>query len=321
MIEGSHILFPRSSPTWSKGLIPKRPITKVHLVGSKEKHLRLKQTCGVRLKAKPFRVASFKGGICNGDAGGSESGTKVSNNSVKVSYRPDDDENRTLSYASQTEDSITGQASIQKLFKKWLMILHTQSPAGETDGVLEEQLPQTTKSATQTETEIRKMESVQSAKTVWSRLWSLDATIKIPLLLVVPGFVAVNSIYGAEVSKELMPLWVVGPLVVALYVKMFQGICALYAFCFKQTINIIRNLPAYAILAYNYIIRGKLKEDALGFVLRPVVAIKNMDYKEVARTRLKLLQKWVIEKYLDFVESIWPYYCRTIRFLKRANLI
>ncbi|XP_010545998.1 PREDICTED: uncharacterized protein LOC104818212 [Tarenaya hassleriana] len=336
-LQGSQILFPRSSPTWSEGLFLRQPVARVNVVGRKEEYLRLRQPCRLslgapcngRLKAKPFGVTSFKGGIHNSDIGGSENGTKVTNNSVKLSYHHDDDENnlkgspkaqnRSLSYTSDPEDSISGQPSIQKLFKKWLTMLCSQSPAEEINGVLEEQLPPVTKPETQTE--IGKTERVQHTNTVWSLLWSLDATIKIPLLLFIPGFVAVNAIYGAGVTKELLPLWVIGPLVVALYIKMFQGLCALYAFCFSKTVNIVKNLPAYAILAYNYIIQGKLREDVRGFVVRPVVAIRGMDYRKVARTRLKLLQDWIVEKYLDFVESIWPYYCRTIRFLKRANLI
>lgn len=116
-------------------------------------------------------------------------------------------------------------------------------------------------------------------------------------------------------------MWVAGPLIVALYIKMCQGLCALYAFCFNQTIKIIRNLPSYYLVAYHYVAHGKLREDVKALVFRPVVAIKNTDYKEFTRTKLKQFQEWIIEKYLDFVESIWPYYCRTIRFLKRANLI
>lgn len=137
----------------------------------------------------------------------------------------------------------------------------------------------------------------------------------------VPVFLAINAIYGAEVTKELTPLWIAGPVIVALYIKLFQGLCVLYAFCFKQTIKLIRNLPAYYLLAYNYIASGKIRDDVRALVLRPVLAIRNMDYKEVTRMKLKEIQHWIIEKYLDFVESIWPYYCRTIRFLKRANLI
>ncbi|KAL1203956.1 hypothetical protein V5N11_011799 [Cardamine amara subsp. amara] len=338
-LQGSHVLFPWSSPTWTKGLNLKRPVTTVHFVGRKDKQLKLKQNCCFSLgspcngglKAKPFRVTSFKGGIQNNESGGSEGGKKGTNNSVKLSYRSDDDEknvngspkaqNKSLSYTSETEDSITGQPAIQKLFKKWLTMLRTQSPIQVTDEALVgEQVPQTTKP--ETETEIRKTESLQSTKnTVWSLFWSLDAAIKIPLLLFVPAFLAVNAIYGAEVTKELSPMWVAGPLIVALYIKMFQGLCALYAFCFNQTIKMIRNLPSYYLVAYHYFAHGKLRDDMKALVFRPVVAIKNTDYKELTRTKLKQFKEWIIEKYLDFVESIWPYYCRTIRFLKRANLI
>uniref|UniRef100_A0A1J3HCN8 Uncharacterized protein n=1 Tax=Noccaea caerulescens TaxID=107243 RepID=A0A1J3HCN8_NOCCA len=337
-LQGSHVLFPWGSPTWTKGFIIKRPVTTVHFVGRKEKHLRLEQSCfslgspcSGGLKAKSFRVTSFKGGIKNSESGGNEGGKKVTNNSVKLSYRSDDDENNmngspkaqntSVSYTSEAEDSITGQPAIQKLFKRWLALLRTQSPLQVIDEALGgEQVPQTTKP--ETETEIRKTENLQSTKyTVLSWFWSLDAAIKIPLLLFVPAFLAVNAIYGGEVTKELSPLWIVGPLIVALYIKMFQGLCALYAFCFNQSIKMIRNLPSYYLVAYHYIAHGKLRDDVRALVTRPVVAIKNTDYKELTRTKLKQFREWIIGKYLDFVESVWPYYCRTIRFLKRANLI
>ena len=119
-------MFPWSSPKWTKGLVTKTPVTTVHFAGRKEKLL--------RLKAKSFRVTSFKG-----ESGGSERGKKATNNnSVKLSYRSDDVENNvdsssksqntSVSYTSETEDSITGQPAIQKLFKKLLTLLCTQSP-------------------------------------------------------------------------------------------------------------------------------------------------------------------------------------------------
>ncbi|CAN6983476.1 unnamed protein product [Brassica oleracea var. botrytis] len=316
LLESSHVLFPWSSPTWTKGLV-----TTVHFAGRKEKHL--------RLKAKSLRVTSFNGGIQISESGGSERGKKATNNnSAKLSYRSDDVENNvdsssksqntSVSYTSETEDSVTGQPAIQKLFKKWLSLLLTQSPIQVIDEALEgEHVPHTKK--LETETEIRKTESLQSTNnTFWSWFWSLDTAIKIPLLLFVPAFLAVNAIYGAEVTKELSPLWIVGPLIVAFYIKTFQGLCALYAFCFNQTTKVIRNLPSYYIIAYHYISHGKLKDDLRALVTRPIV---NTDYRELTRTKLKQVQEWIIERYLDFVESIWPYYCRTIRFLKRANLI
>lgn len=124
-------------------------------------------------------------------------------------------------------------------------------------------------------------------------------------------------IYGAEVSKELTPLWVVGPVIVVLYIKMLRWLFALYVFSFKQTVKVIKNLPVY----YSYLVEGKLKEEFRSRFWQPVVNIKNLNYKEFSKSKLKELQVWLVERYLDFVESIWPYYCRTIRFLKRANLI
>ena len=127
--------------------------------------------------------------------------------------------------------------------------------------------------------------------------------------------------YGPEVSKELTPLWVFGPMIVALYVKILRAMCALYVFSFKQTVKVVKNIPTYYHLANTYIANGKLREDIRARFWQPVVGIKNLDYKELSRRTLKVLQEWLYERYLDFVESIWPFYCRTIRFLKRANLI
>jgi hypothetical protein len=134
-------------------------------------------------------------------------------------------------------------------------------------------------------------------------------------------FLAVNVVYGAGVSKELTPLWILGPLIVAFYIKLLQGLWALYVFSFRQTIKVIKNVPTYYLVAYGYIRQGKLKEDIQARVLQPLQSFKNLDRKEFSRKKMMELQEWCMEKYLDYVESIWPYYCRAIRFLKRANLI
>lgn len=137
----------------------------------------------------------------------------------------------------------------------------------------------------------------------------------------IPLYLAVNVKYGAEVSKELTPLWILGPFIVATQVLAIRWLCALYVFSFKQTVKLLKNSPSYCILAHSYVFRGKLKEDISTYVLQPILRVKNRDYKQLIRKKLKELQEWIVEMYLDYVESIWPYYCRTIRFLKRANLI
>jgi hypothetical protein len=137
----------------------------------------------------------------------------------------------------------------------------------------------------------------------------------------VPLYLAVNLKYGAEVSKELTPLWVFGPLIVAINIMIIRGLYALYALSFTRTVKILRKVPSWCILVNNYIFGGVLKEHIAVYVLRPISSLKDIDYIQLTRRILKVLQEWLGEKYLDFVESIWPYYCRAIRFLKTSNLI
>ncbi|KAJ0105313.1 hypothetical protein Patl1_18076 [Pistacia atlantica] len=334
---GSYVAFPTKRLSWSKGLILRRHVTTVHMVGKTERGSSLKcnfslsigapRVCGV--KVKPVKISAFKGSAQNDESGGRTSGSKISKNSVKLSYIPKESEetvaesskahNGPLPYASETKETIAGSPAIQRLFKKWLTMLQTQSPCQEADEVLGERPPP--KELSETNIETWNMGRSETLKAVWGHFWDLDATVKIPLLIFVPWYLAVNVVYGAQVSKELIPLWVFGPIIVALYIKMIRWLFALYVYCFKQTVKVVKNLPTYFAVASKYIAQGKLKEDFRARVWQPVVDFKNSDFEELTRKNLKVFQEWMVEKYLDFVESIWPLYCRTIRFLKRANLI
>ncbi|KAE8709638.1 EMB2759 protein [Hibiscus syriacus] len=279
--------------------------------------------------ANNMRISAFKGSVQSDESGARENEGNASKSSIKVSYPPKDGEgariesskahNGPVACASETGENVVGSPAIQKLFKKWIMMLRSHSPSQVVDDALGEEAPPTDASETQIGTQSNGKSEI--LKMVWCYFWDLNATIKIPLLIFVPWYLGVNLIYGAEVSEDLTPLWVFGPLIVALYIKMLRGLCAFYVFSFKQTVQIIKNLPTYYLLAYNYIARGKLKEDVRAHLWQPVEDMKNMDYKEIWRNKVKDFQEWLTEKYLDYVESIWPYYCRTIRFLKRANLI
>lgn len=127
--------------------------------------------------------------------------------------------------------------------------------------------------------------------------------------------------YGAEVSKDLTPLWFFGPLIAALYVKVLKRVIALYVFSFKLTVHVVRNLPNYCCVAYDYVFGGKIKEELRLRLVQPLVDIKNLDYKEISRRKIEELRVELNERYLDYVESIWPYYCRMIRVLKRAKIL
>lgn len=133
-------------------------------------------------------------------------------------------------------------------------------------------------------------------------------------------YLTIKVAHGAEAARELMPLWIAGPLIVALYVKVIQRICSLYVILFAQAGKFIMDLPKYSLLVYSYITGGKLRAYLWTFV-KPFVDISAFKYKDYFRQKYEQLKVVAAEKYINFLESIWPYYCRTIRFLKRANLI
>ncbi|KAL8480752.1 hypothetical protein ACS0TY_027332 [Phlomoides rotata] len=54
-------------------------------------------------------------------------------------------------------------------------------------------------------------QSDEILKVVWCYFLGVDATIKVPILLLTPLYLAVNIVYGSRVSKELTPLWILGP--------------------------------------------------------------------------------------------------------------
>lgn len=332
-LQGSYRTCPLSPSSWTTGNKLRHSITKVP-VGRKDNFISLKCKSCLRIgaplvlkpKGKSLKISAFKSNSQN-EPGGRVSGSKSLKSSVKLSYVPNESEetsvespraqNVPISYSAEADET-TNYFAIQNIFKSWLTLLRTPSQNQVTNETVEE--PYTTETS-ETQTMVQKKERVHVLKAIWCYFLSLDSTIKIPVLTFVPLYLAVTLVYGAEVSKELTPLWILGPLIVALYVKMLRGICALYVFSFKQTVNVVKNLPTYSLLAFNYIARGKFKEDIRLRLLQPFVDIKNLDYKEAAKRKAKDVEVYLVEKYLDFVESIWPYYCRTIRFLKKANLI
>ncbi|GFP90728.1 hypothetical protein PHJA_001216700 [Phtheirospermum japonicum] len=279
-----------------------------------------------------FKISAFKGNSRHDDSGGKANGSKSIKNPVKVSYLQHKSEESSVESSKVqhvvpapytiADDTTTSSLAIQNLFKKWLMLLRTPSKTqavGEAEALVE---PSPVESSETPPNTLQKQEERgEILKTVWCYFLGLDATVKVPLLIFAPLYLAINIACGPEVSKELMPLWILGPLIMALYVKMFRAICGLYVFTFKQTVKIIKNLPAYSLLVYEYLFRGKLKLAMRTYLWQPLADVKNMDYKEATKRKLKDFQGWLFERYLDFIESIWPYYNRIIRFLKRANLI
>lgn len=275
-------------------------------------------------KRRSLKISSFKGNIQNDESGGRENGSKSVKNPVKLSYVPQDRKetlaespkvkNNHATPTSDMDETTAGSVAIQYLFKSWLTLLRTPPPPPPSQipngGPLEE--PSSNKTV---ETD-HKIEN--SGRGVILRAFSrsflgLDAAIKIPAMIFIPMYLAVNMKYGPEVSKELTPLWICGPLLVALYIKTVQGLCLLYIYSFKQSVKVVKNLPVY----YDFVASGKLKETINVRLWQPVADFRNLGFKGI----WKHVQEWIYDKYLDYIESIWPKYCKLLRFLKRANFI
>ncbi|CAL5198243.1 unnamed protein product [Lathyrus oleraceus] len=327
--QGLYVTFSSRNLPWSKSMKFKQCFTKRHLIGRADWHHMLNQTnclsvgpphiCGSKLK--PLTITGFKGNDRNDDSEARAEELKARKTSVRVEEKGEvksESPNTRNVPLTGANESLAASSGIHKLFKKWLTILHSPPSNQGVEETLGEPPPEVLSKTSQG---MQRTEKSQMLKVVWSTFQSLDATIKIPLLIFAPFFVAVNAIYGPEVSKELTPLWIMGPLVVALYIMMVRVLCSIYVYSFKQTVKVIKNIPSYCNLAQSYVFGGKLKEDIKAHILQPILNIKSADYKQLTIKLMKQLAEWIGDKYLDFLESIWPFYCRAIRFLKSSNLI
>ncbi|XP_050222003.1 uncharacterized protein LOC126672115 isoform X2 [Mercurialis annua] len=338
--EGSYATFSGRVSSWTRGSKLKQHASTLHMFGRTDGRFQVKRNLRLSVgacfhgpRAKFLRISAFKGSAQNDESRNRANGSNFTKNSVKISYVPKESGETTVespkvhsvpvSYTSEANEGISGSPAIHKLFKKWLNLLRTQSSNEVADELLDEATPpnEVLHQTQITPNTAEAKESDNILKAIWSNFLGLDATIKTPLLIFIPLYLAVNAKYGAEVSKELTPLWILGPLITAFYVKMLRLLWALYVFTFTQTVKQIKNLPMYFSVTSSYIAQGRLKEDVKARVFQPMIDIKNLDYKELSKKKMKEFEVWFLDKYLDFVESIWPHYCRTIRFLKRANLI
>ncbi|KAJ8477989.1 hypothetical protein OPV22_021716 [Ensete ventricosum] len=80
-------------------------------------------------------------------------------------------------------------------------------------------------------------------KSVTVYFLGLDAAMSIPIVIFIPGYLMAKVVYGADVTKELMPLSIIGPVIVAFYVKIIQGLCSIYLFFVMQASKLIKNPP------------------------------------------------------------------------------
>uniref|UniRef100_A0A7N0T5A5 Uncharacterized protein n=1 Tax=Kalanchoe fedtschenkoi TaxID=63787 RepID=A0A7N0T5A5_KALFE len=281
-------------------------------------HVRFHQSSELvsRQKQKPLIVSAYQGDGQNNEFGGGVS--KSPKHSAEVSYMPkvfEDNslaENGPFSCIPEAKEINERSKVIHNLFSKWLTILHNPSKPTETaEGASRstEQMELSESSGTEFEIHKRGLDRVREVVSCYfSRL---DITFKITLLIFIPCYVAIRVIYGVEVLKELTPLWILGPLIVALDIKMFQAVSQLYVFSFKQAEIAIRSIPS----------PEKLTQATRAYFSQKFAEMKSLDFKKVANLKVKEIPRLKeIISTLFFTYS-WPLYWRTVRFLARSNLI
>ncbi|MFS7910835.1 hypothetical protein Hanom_Chr02g00110841 [Helianthus anomalus] len=127
----------------------------------------------------------------------------------------------------------------------------------------------------------------------------------VPAIIFIPLFLTVNVKYGAHVTKELIPLWICGPLLIALYIKTLQVLCSLYVFSFEQSVKLLTTLHGKVISVHFW---------------QHVVNFMNLDHKHELKRIWKDFQVWLVDTCLDFVGSIWSYR-KMIVVLKMAKIM
>lgn len=134
-------------------------------------------------KGKSLKISSFKGACQNDKSGGRASGSKPLKNSARICYVPQESEH-TLTESpvvtSEADETTPGSRAIQNLFGHWLTLLRTPSPNQAVDEAIEG--PSTREiSETQNGMQINKRGEIPRA--VWGYFLAVDATIKIPLMI------------------------------------------------------------------------------------------------------------------------------------------
>lgn len=320
-VQGSYATFPYRPTLWRRGMEAKQFFSRP-IVVKRKSCLCVGDPRIQGSKRNSLRILSFKGKVDESE--GRASGSKSAKNSVEYSYVPHNSEESVVESAKGQNGPVSslpeadlrqsGSIAIQNLFKSWLTLLHAPSPQVVVDGILEgaQSLRETSEIKNVTLSKGRG----EILKALWCHFLRLDSTIKIPLMIFVPMYVLVNLIYGAEVSKELTPLWKFAPLVVAVYIGMFKLLCAVYAFTFSYVVKVLKIMSAYVQVIYNFVVSGELIRVCFWQTL---AYIRNFPKIVKAQWEAKKV-KWE-EEFVDTMETIWPYYCRTIKALKRAKIL
>ncbi|GLJ31878.1 hypothetical protein SUGI_0641480 [Cryptomeria japonica] len=152
------------------------------------------------------------------------------------------------------------------------------------------------------------------------KLWqNSEVWIKWPLVIFLPWCFAVTILYGIKASSELLPLWLIGPFLMAALIK---SSLFFYHLCVQMTTNIVtigREAPAKCMEAmHNRLLAVQLYRQALEARRDElIVLMRSGKYKEILREKLKEYRVRKTDELYDVIDYWWPKWRQFERFLKK----
>lgn len=168
---------------------------------------------------------------------------------------------------------------------------------------------------------IKQLQEAQLDNTILEFWKSSDVSIKWPLAVFFPCYFAITVFFGFRASNDLLPLWIIGPLMMGIFIKFSQIV---YAHCVRITTNAVVKVKATYVAAKNGDITRRMQLQFEQFLegKRSELVVyldyfKTERYKKFLQKKHDEYQERISEAIQDYAEANWPRWRATTRFLRK----
>ncbi|KAH9322969.1 hypothetical protein KI387_017608, partial [Taxus chinensis] len=152
------------------------------------------------------------------------------------------------------------------------------------------------------------------------KLWqNSEVWIKWPLAIFLPCFFAVTVLYGNEISSELTPLWIIGPLAMGTFIKLSLVASHLCVRLAINTVVIGMATPGKCMEAMHNCIRAVqlYKQNLVTKRDELISCVRSGEYKEIWWQKFKEYKERKTDEYYDILDFWWPKWRFVERFVKK----
>eukprot|EP01018_Ginkgo_biloba_P018937 Gb_33113 [translate_table: standard] len=172
---------------------------------------------------------------------------------------------------------------------------------------------------------IKQLQEGQVSQHIVDFWQNLEVWIKWPLAVFLLCFLAITVIFGIRASSDLLPLWIIGPLMMGTFIKSYLLLSSL---CIRVTTDALVMVKAVTdkCVELQLIVKNGNLIQMIQLHVRQFFEAKRSEvvdyfrsgkFKELLWQKWKEFGEWNSERTQDFVESIWPQWRATTRFLKK----